>query len=1177
MEPVDVKPQSGELWLQTPEATLPFGQSFLGLGNLARALVGTALARKTFHPILFVTAEKAQARALVDDLRFFLGKERAERVHYFPTIDFDFYKGVLPNPDDLAERNLALFHTLVDPEKRIFVCPLSALLQKTLPPEVFRAHLDKLALNQEVDRDNFVLRLLGAGYRRQPVAYDPGTFSVRGGLMDIFTPLYPYPIRIEFYGDLIEQMRFYDPQTQRSLETVSEVWVLPLATYVLPEDSTLEPLLLNVKERLDALEIPKLQRDTLIDELRSRNHVAPFLFPVLSQGSSHFMDFLPGESLVVWEGKKRLQELAAEVELPRYQKNHDLFLKEPSPVASEESLFVSNDELKSLLEWPRSYFIETFDEFKPEQGADTDPPVRLMNEKISLENERQSLSQKSADRPALEAFARRFKAWMDDGIAVNVVCHTQTHEDRIRLLLEPYGIKVEAHPEAERVNLFQADASRLHLWQGVLSESAYFSGLRTVILSEEEIFGQKRRVTKSKSLGKTSTKKQLNTFRQLKEGDYVVHKDQGIGRYLGLKSMNFLGVPNEYVLIEYRDGDKLYVPSYRLNVVQKYVGGEGATVVLDKMGGERWAKAKKKAEKAAQELAGELLNIQAKRKMIPAHSFPIPGAEFRQFEMAFPFDETPDQMKAIEDTLESLSRSYPMDRLLVGDVGYGKTEVAMRASYLCVLAGKQACVVVPTTVLAFQHFASFQQRFKDTGATVEMVSRMKKPAEIKQTLERTRDGKVDILIGTHRLFSADVAFKELGLIVVDEEHRFGVLHKEKLKKISDSVHFLSMTATPIPRTLNMAMTGIKDISLITTPPPDRMAVRTFVCRRSDEVMVEAISNELVRDGQVFFLHNRVETIEKVAKELRELLPKAKIEVVHGQMEADELEKKMLGFYHGDFQVLVTTAIIESGLDIPRANTIVIDRADRLGLAQLYQLRGRVGRSAKRAYCYLLVPSEQEMTKDAKQRIQVIQRYSDLGAGFNVASYDLEIRGAGDLLGKEQSGHIGAVGVDMYFELLEESIRYLQGEAKKIDIEPEINLKIAAYFPMDYLPDVSERVNLYRQLSGVEEEETVSEIEEEIRDRFGTLPDEVVNLLGLMRIKLYLKRLHVTHLNCGPKKASLLFAPSTPVTPERIVELIKKNPKIFSVTPDNKLVFGVVESGWKDLLSQVQKICDSLLL
>lgn len=1163
-----------ENWLTNHGKAPPPGTKLVGLDPIAQGLALLKFHESTTQPIVAVFSSGANARNAIDHFSFFGGKEAAKKIHFIPSLEFDFHRSLLPNSEVLAERNVAFFHAINDPEKRVFVTTVRALLQKSLPPEKFLSATLIFQPNQEVKRDPLILSLIEAGYQRQPTAYDPGTFSVRGGVIDIFSPLYSHPFRIEFFGDLIEEIRFFDAISQRSLGKIDKAYVIPVNLTLVPHGETLSKVNGFIKERLDSLGVPKVKRDEILENLKhgilAQENM--FLFPILCEGSTPILDYFPKERLCLWEGKDQLLQLAQEEEYPKLKKNHELFETHLLPVGTATSLFMTPEEMKAEIKGNQDYFFEPF------QERESDKILSLASREISLSHERTAAHQKGSSHPSLDAFARRFREWGDEGYRINIVSHTQVHADRFSLLFSPYGFKISQHAETEIPwqQMPQLDFNQIHVWQGFLRESRIYPSLKTVIVSEEEIFGVKKRSSRStQKVSQAEQGKLISAFRDLKVNDYVVHKDFGVGRYLGLKSMDFVGVPNDYVLLEYRDGDKLYIPVYRLNILQKYVGGEGASVALDKLGGEAWAKTKKKAEKAIAELAAQFLNIQAKRKLLSAPAFSAPGADYLQFEMEFPFDETPDQMRAIEDVMHDLSQKHPMDRLVCGDVGYGKTEVAMRAAYRAVLDNKQVAVLVPTTVLAFQHFESFKSRFKNTPARIEMVSRFRTASETKKILSDLKDGKIDILIGTHRLISPDIQFKDLALLIIDEEHRFGVVHKERLKQMASSIHVLSMTATPIPRTLNMAMTGIKEISVIATPPPDRLSVRTFVCRDSDEVMVEAIQNELLRDGQVFFVHNRIEAIFEVEKKLLHLFPKIKIAVVHGQMDADELEKKMLGFYKGDFQILLTTAIIESGLDIPRANTIIIDKANYFGLAQLYQLRGRVGRSSQRAYCYLLAPAEANLTGDAKERLQVIQRYSDLGSGFNIASHDLEIRGAGDLLGKDQSGHINAIGVDLYFELLEESIRALRGQEKKIEIEPEITLKVAAYFPNDYLPDVGERVSLYRRLSSAEDEDMIAQVETEIRDRLGPLPEEVTNLIGLMVIKLYLKQLHVVRMSCGPKRTSLQFAPTTPASPEKLVKLIQSNPQRYSITPDQKFVFSVENTDWRSQLKEVQELCRRL--
>lgn len=1157
-----------ESWISESSELPPIGLQFCGLDAISKAWTLHALHERTKQPLLVVFRTHSEARDAIDNLNFLGGRSLKEKIHYLPPLDFDFYRGLLPNPETLCERNTSLFQALNDPNKRIFITTLHALLQKNVTPEAFLKGTLSLKKEDEIERDDLIHALLEAGYQSQPAVSDPGVFSVRGGTVDVFSPLYFKPFRLEFFGDFIEEIRFFDPQTQLSLEPIDKVQCIPVGLSLMPHGPEFESAALRIKDRMDNIEVPKQKRDEVLETLSSG--MLPldfsFLFPLLSNGSSCMTEYFPSETLVVWDGTQSLLEKAIETEIPKLLHHAKLFEQNHLPIASNESLFLGEKELSQLLSQRLSY---SFQDFSHHHG---DEELSAKSLKIDFSKERSGIKSKT-QMALLESICGRFKGWTEEGYRIQIVCHTKNHADRFSLLFEPYGLHTELQDESLiPVQRFEeTDFQRITIWIGFITESQAYPEKKIILLSEDEIFGTKKRIAKQSSSPKVSPEKLLAGFRDIKSGDFVVHRDFGIGRYLGLKSMDFLGLPNDYVLLEYRDGDKLYIPVYRLNILQKYQGGEGAEVALDKLGTEQWTKTKAKAEKAIAEIAAELLNVQARRKLIPVTPFSSEGNDYRQFEMEFPFDETPDQLKTIEEVNVDLSKTHPMDRLLCGDVGYGKTEVAMRAAARAVFSGKQVAVLVPTTVLAFQHFENFKNRFKNTGARVEMVSRLRSAKQTKEVLSELSEKKIDIIIGTHRLLSPDVLFKDLGLIVIDEEHRFGVSHKEKLKRISESVHLLTMTATPIPRTLNMAMTGIKDISIITTPPPDRLSVRTFVCRRSEEVMRDAISNELARDGQIFFLHNRIETIYKVGEELKRIFPKLTFEVVHGQMDGDELEKKMLGFYRGEFNLLLTTAIIESGLDIPKANTIIIDRAQNLGLAQLYQLRGRVGRSDKRAYCYMLVDNENQMTEDAKQRLQVIQRYTDLGSGFHIASHDMDIRGSGNLLGKEQSGHLTAIGIDLYMELLDEAVRELRGQEKRHHIEPEITLKIAAYFPESYLPDIGERILLYRRLSSIEHDETLSEIETEIRDRFGTPPKEVVNLLGLMSLKLHLKKLHVIKMSCGPQKTSLQFAASTPASPEKLVKLIQSQPKLYAITPDQKLVFTTGDSSLENQLREVQKL------
>jgi len=655
----------------------------------------------------------------------------------------------------------------------------------------------------------------------------------------------------------------------------------------------------------------------------------------------------------------------------------------------------------------------------------------------------------------------------------------------------------------------------------------------------------------------------------------MVHVDFGIGLYRGLIHLKSGGVEGDFLLLEYAGGDRLYLPVDRLNLVQKYAGGEGADPRIDRLGGSGWEKAKSRARAAAEEMAQELLTIQAARHLHNGTRFSPPDALFREFEAEFAYEETPDQLAAIEDVIADMISDRPMDRLVCGDVGYGKTEVAMRAAFKAVLDGKQVAVLVPTTILAQQHYETFTKRFANHPVTVEVLSRFRPPAVQKEILKRLAKGEVDIIIGTHRLLQSDVTFRDLGLLVVDEEQRFGVSHKEKLKKLRATVDLLTLTATPIPRTLHMAMTGIRDLSIIDTPPVDRLAIKTFVARFSEELIREAVLRELRRGGQVFFVHNRVQTIDAMAEHLKRIVPEATIAIGHGQMDEKELERVMLGFMHGESNLLVCSTIIESGLDIPTANTLIVNRADTFGLSQLYQIRGRVGRSKQRAYAWFLLPPEGTITDDARERLRILQEITELGAGFRIASHDLELRGAGDLLGKSQSGHIAAVGLDLYTELLEEAIHRMKGEERIERVEPEIRLGIPAFIPETYVPQPNQRLILYKKLTQAQDPAEVDDVRQEMIDRFGPIPPATETLFRVMTVRIWLCRLFITELKLAGNTLSCTFHPQTPVSPDTILAMIRKNPKTHHFTPDYSLVVTLRDLSPDAVLRETDRILAEL--
>ncbi|HEX4620675.1 MAG TPA: transcription-repair coupling factor, partial [Myxococcaceae bacterium] len=714
---------------------------------------------------------------------------------------------------------------------------------------------------------------------------------------------------------------------------------------------------------------------------------------------------------------------------------------------------------------------------------------------------------------ALTPLVDRLARWRDMRVAGAIACGSLGQADRLKRLLLDRNVMARLHPEP------LADADALydpgvyaHLFTQEISSGFVDARGGLAVVADEEIFGPRAR---RRYRTRKATNPFAESFKDLEDGDLVVHSDFGIARYGGLTKMEVRGIPGDFLVLEYAGRDKIYLPVSRMRLIQKFTGGDPAHVALDKLGTGTWEKTKKRVKETLLQMAAELLQLYAARKAHPGTAFQAPDAYFRQFEADFEFDETEDQGKAIEDVLKDMQKTEPMDRLVCGDVGYGKTEVAMRAAFKAVQDKKQVAVLVPTTVLAQQHHQTFHKRFEGYPVNIEVVSRMRKSQEVRETLTRAREGKVDILIGTHKLLGGEVGFKELGLLVIDEEQRFGVKQKEQIKKLKTQVDVLTLTATPIPRTLNMSMSGLRDMSIIATPPQDRRAIRTFVIKFDTDAIREAITRELQRGGQVFFVHNRVQSIRSMEKLLQELMPGVSIGVAHGQMGEGQLEKVMSEFVEKKHQVLLCTSIIESGLDISSANTMIVNRADHFGLAQLYQLRGRVGRSKERAYAYLLLPAGRTVTRDAQRRLEVLQAFTELGAGFSIASHDLEIRGAGNLLGPDQSGNIAAIGFDLYAQLLDEAVHEMRGEPLRVEVEPEVTLPVAALIPDDYVPDVHQRLVFYKRFAMAQSPEELTDLRGELVDRFGELPDEVDHLSEVMLLKMDLRALRARSLDSGP--------------------------------------------------------------
>ena len=1129
-------------------------------------------------PLVAVVADEQSARALRKDLQFFLHRGQAsddpaasDPVIGLPELDVTPWDDASPERAAVLSRMSTLFRLSQGSvlSAQVVVASVQALTRKVVPKEAFADLVDIIAENEELDRDQTIKRLAQGGYTRAPVCEDPGTYAVRGGVLDVFVPLYRFPVRIEFYGDLVESIRFYDPTSQRTLRKTDEIYIHPVRETILTRGNKLRERLLEVG---DLAVHPSSRTRNVLEQIESGTDFfgVESLIPAFHARMASLRDYLPEQATFVVVEPHRLYDTLRDLHHDgetAYQKR----IAEHKLAFPPSEFYLQPTELRQLLRGTESKTALCV-ELDPLviAGEDSDiPTVKLCGEDHRLLAAELQRGQKEKHEHILKPLVTVLRKNHDDGIRSIIVAGSLQGGERLDALLRGYGLKPQLHRPGlsslaveqksgealHRFDLLDADPTllgRLEIRVGTLLRGVDLPLDRVSIFSEAEIFGEKA----VRKAGKASKKPSLGDLKNLEVGGYVVHPLHGVGRYRGLTKLPVRsgGVAIDFMHIEY-DGGQLYLPVWRLSEVQRYVGAEGMTPKLDRMGGETWQKTRSKVVREIQQVAEELLKIYAQRQALPGHAFVLDSDAdqlFAEFEATFPFEETPDQERAIGDVLGDMEASRPMDRLVCGDVGYGKTEVAMRAAAKAVLAGKQVAVLAPTTVLVEQHAATFAARMKTLPITVASLSRFRSRTEQLKELKDLAEGRLDIVVGTHRLLSTDVRFKDLGLVIVDEEQRFGVKHKERLRQFRSQVDTLTLTATPIPRTLHMALSGIREISIISTAPADRLAIRTIVARESDDLIRDGIERELKRGGQVFFVHNRVETIGKWARRLQELCPGIRIRTGHGQMQPEELEEVMLDFVEGRADVLLSTTIIESGLDIPRANTMFVDRADTFGLSQLYQLRGRIGRSTQRAFCYLLIPPESSMTADAKQRLHVLQRFSDLGSGFSIASHDLEIRGAGDLLGTRQSGTIAAVGFEMYTRMLEEAVAELRGQPLERPLDPDITCDLLAYIPEEYLPDTGQRLDFYRKLGLGEDEEQVADVLTELSDRYGSLPDEVKCLGDLMCVKALARKLRCASLELTESRLGLSLRDDTPLDPVKVAKLVSKPKSPWRITPDQRL-------------------------
>ncbi len=1140
-----------------------------GLQGGARAFVLSLAAAHCRRPILIVAPSASDAECLHDELTFFLGEDRQlpplrRRLHLLPSWEVLPFERLSPPAADIAGRLESLYKIVEEPAPVIVSSP-AALMQRILPKEDFKNSYLYLVAGQDLGRESLLEHLLYWGFQNVPLVEELGDFSVRGGIVDVFSPGYARPLRLEFDGDVLESVREFNVSSQRSEQTLEDLIILPMKEFSLKRGG-MDNILRTLDQRAADLEVDRREKHRLIDSLREGipfpgvEYLVPYFYPQLVP----IVSYLPANTLVWLDGADRVEAEAERFGQLVWQRC-DSAKEERRLVPDARQLFLNEHEWRAALE----PFSRVHGESLMVMAATEQARASTLTLESFLTGEIRHESARPGAEPSLSPLVARLKGWAGEKLLF--VAPSKSDATRLRELLAGYDFELPLADEPVAALLARPGIARAVVI-GPLRQGFRIPDAGLVFVTFDETFGTRKRQPAG---AKNYPSHYLTSLAELKQNDHVVHLDHGIGVYRGLKFLKVADVEGEFLHLEYDAGDRLYLPVDRINMVQKYIGGDGAAPALDRLGGTAWEKVKAKARKSILAMAEELVQLYALRQARAGVAFAPPDAMYREFEAAFEYEETPDQQRAIDETLAGLQGNKPMDRLICGDVGYGKTEVAMRAAFLVVEGGKQAAVLAPTTILAQQHLQTLRRRFRNHPIRIEMISRFLTTKEIQQVLADAARGTVDIVIGTHRLLQKDVEFKDLGLVIVDEEHRFGVKHKERLKKLRELVDVVSLTATPIPRTLHMSMVGIRDLSIIETPPLDRLAVQTYVTRYDERVIRDAILRELERGGQVFFLHNRVETIDRLALKLSDLVPEAKMQVAHGQMRPKNLEKVMLDFLENKTQVLVCSAIIESGLDFPNANTIIINRADQFGLAQLYQLRGRVGRSHRHAYAYLLIPGEKAITPDAERRLRALQEIDGLGGGFKLALHDLEIRGAGNLLGEQQSGQIAAVGFELYTEMMQKAVSELKGEEVVPEVDPEIRLGMPAYFPDSYIPDANQRLYFYKRLASLSEPNELDELKEEIKDRFGPYDAAVHNLFLVMNLRRVLKAVLVQQISVSDGKVFLLFHPESPVKVEKLLELIKKQKTRFRLAPDGRLSFTPQHEDWDALIDEIIELLHTI--
>jgi len=1122
----------GDSWYEIAQAAKRGSQHMYvsGATTVGKALIVATARLEWKQPLLIITSHAQHAERLLADLEVLLGEGE---VALFPADEALLYGVVAQSPELAGQRLSVLARFACTQGPAILIAPWDALLAKLSPPELFKAHTLNLRTGQEIPRDNLVQLLVSSGYERSELTESPGQFSVRGGLVDIYPLTAPEPVRVEFFGDEIDSIRSFDLTTQRTLASKSSVLVSPAAEAFWSAE-TLAMGITKIEHKLQTTvtnlggERGQSLKKNVEQDLEKLRFGIPFpakgkYLPYFVPHTATLFDFLSSNTMVVIDEPTRVLERAENAQADLEEQYKSMLLS--GHILPEQfRAFLSDSEILANVEKHRTLMLSALP--KRPGRLRVDEQLAVLQKTPPNYHGQLELLRKDIRRLA--------------GAGYSMLALVQSTEKRFDLLR---GLN-EEDIAAREWDIAQGlpPAGVLGLSIGYLEEGIELPDIKLHLLSEGDLSARSRQ-RKRRQVRLAAEGARLASHRDLSVGDYVVHVHHGIGRYLGIKTMDIGGVQRDYFEIRYNGEDKLYVPTEQLHLVQKYIGAEGKEPKLHALGSPEWGKTKARVKETVEKMAEELLALYAQRETVPGYGFAPDQPWQQEMEDNFPYVETPDQLRSVDEVKRDMEEPKVMDRLLCGDVGYGKTEVAIRAAFKAVLDGKQVAVLVPTTILAQQHYNTFKERFAGFPVEVALLNRFRGVSDNRDAARRISAGLVDVAIGTHRLLNADVRWKDLGLLIIDEEQRFGVAHKEKLKMLKTNVDVLTLSATPIPRTLHMAMVGLRDVSVIETPPEDRYPVQTYVIEHNDGVIKNALERELSRGGQVYYVHNRVRTIKAVAVYLQSLVPEARIAIGHGQMNEESLERIFLDFLDGEYDILLSTTIIESGLDIPNVNTIIVEDADRFGLAQLYQLRGRVGRSTRLGYAYFTYRPDKSLTEVAEKRLSALREFTQLGAGFKIALRDLEIRGAGNLLGAEQHGSVASVGFDLYTQLLEEAVRNLKGVKPDKPLEVEIKLPVDAYFPSRYIRDSKQKVEMYKRVAAARSFEEVDDVIDELIDRYGEPPEPVQNLLWVSKLKIVAGKLGISLITGNEKGVIFKFHPESSLSPQAITETYHKYPEI----------------------------------